>query len=152
VQFTYDFSLEQYVITQDEQQRSQAEDRARSRLDHLQNELLELKRHADKSATEPLNGTRSSHQFVPSAIPLPSAHKTPEQVALYSLLLEMGFPNALADSALEFYGADRIRAIDYCRHFVAIRQMGFEEIRIQEALLVNDLNRDKAMSYLLDGK
>jgi len=66
------------------------------------------------------------------------------------MLLEMGFTADLVDTAVEVYAADRMKALEFCKSYVAIRQMGFPELRIKEALLLHDTDKERATTFLLD--
>lgn len=40
----------------------------------------------------------------------------------------------------------------YCDNFLALKTMGFSDTQINEALLLRENSRDKALAFLLDGQ
>ncbi|XP_050441758.1 ubiquitin-associated protein 1 [Adelges cooleyi] len=123
----------------------------------MPNVLLELKADLDsikynkestndlpKSLNSPLNGSEKSSTF-----PNPYRSLSPSSKSMVDQINQMGFPSSRAARACKLFGKDESKVIEFLIQIHSIEESsGYPADRVEQALVVNNFNKDDAVAFL----
>ncbi|XP_064608699.1 LOW QUALITY PROTEIN: ubiquitin-associated protein 1-like [Liolophura sinensis] len=71
-----------------------------------------------------------------------------EHLCHINSLVEKGYTATLSEMALHLFTNDLNKAVKYLDLYIQFQELGFQQEKIREALVRNDIDRDKALDFL----
>jgi hypothetical protein len=72
-----------------------------------------------------------------------------EQIVSYLTLVQAGYEGRLVQSSLPLFNYDVAQTEKFLAAYRTVRGMGFEDMKVREALLLCDCDSEKAIRYLV---